>query len=149
MCPMGVNQSSTAIVGPAGGKVYFEGQQKGGLRLDIPPTALAACTTITITETNRPPPAAFVDFSPVFRVEPANLSFSVPVRVDIFWSNRSGLVVPNDQLLIYWSATGADGSWVPLPDSYRNAGFNQGSVQQAGGYAFVGAARGSTWAACP
>ena len=83
----------------------------------------------------------------MFRVEP-NLTFALPAVVRIFWSNKSGIAVPNDQLVIYWSATGAEGSWAPLSDSYRNAGFNQGSLTTTGHF-FVGALKGTTWAACP
>jgi hypothetical protein len=71
--------------------------------LTIPPSALAQDQTLLITSTPDRPPAAFTSWSsPVYRFEPAGLTFAIPATVRINFTAASG---PQS---IYW--TRADGT---------------------------------------
>lgn len=150
-CVAGVGESTSATIGPAGGSITLVGQEGGPhgggvpFRIDIPPTALDHEVTITITETSVPPLASLVDYSPVYRLEPADLTFAVPATLGIPWSNESGQV--SQSLSIYWAA-GCGGVFEPLADNYINAGFNQGSTTKLG-WAVVGYPKGAALASCP
>jgi hypothetical protein len=150
MCRMGVNESMTFTIGPGGGYVIIHGRQGTPsnipFALNIPPTALPGEVSIKVTETNLPPPGDFVDFSPVYRIEPTTLAFSVPVEVQIPWSSTLTLVPA--QLAIYWSAPDSDTTFVKVPDSSVGAGVIRGSTR-GGGYAFVGVPKGTAFAGCP
>jgi hypothetical protein len=135
MCPRGVGQSVTETIGPAGGEISLLGQQ-GLFVMTIPPTALAVPTSITVTETAIPPPAGFVDYSPVYSVEPLNLMFSQPVKLNIPFSNGRGFDVFDQNMAIFWSAASTF-TLQRLPSTYINAGFAQGATGR-GGYAIVG-----------
>jgi len=125
-------------VDASGGRVTLLGQQGASsgvpFSLDIPPTALRAPTTLTVTETAIAPPAGFVDYSPVYRVEPLDVEFAVPVTMTIPWGNVDGQV--NSSLAIY-VAPDESSPFERLPDSTGNAGFNRGSIGR-GGLFFVG-----------
>jgi hypothetical protein len=137
MCPRGVEQSTTMTIGPAGGKVSLAGQQ-GEFVLTIPATALASPTSITITETSIAPPPGFVDDSPVYRLDPVDLTFSAPSALSIPFSNGRGSYAADQNLAIFWSASATSPlTLIRLPSSSVNAGFMQGSTVR-GGYAIVG-----------
>lgn len=148
-CPIGVGQSASATIGPKGGTVSLYGQQGAGsgvaFELVIPPTALDHDVKITIVETSEAPLGSFVDFSPVYRIEPTDLTFAVPVKVRIPWGNS--LTQVSNALSIYW-AGGCGGTFERVPDSYVNAGFNQASTKQLG-WAIVGYEKGPSLEACP
>lgn len=147
-CAMGANESASAVIGPSGGTVSLMGQQGAAsgvaMTLQIPPGALASDTTITITETNVPPPASFLDWSPVWRFEPLGLTFAAHATIQMPWGNLSGPVDP--ALATYWSADGC--TWERRADSYVNAGFMNASIV-ALGYGFAGSPRTAATASCP
>ena len=147
-CPAGADEQASALIGPAGGVVELSGQQGRGVpfSLKIPPRALAAPRRITVTETSTPPPADFIDFSPIYRVDPIDLALTVPGEWQVPWGNFEG-DTPRD-LALYWSPSGAPTSFTRLPDSFVNAGFNQASARN-GGFLFVGAPKGARHAHCP
>ena len=82
---MGVGESVTRRVGAAGGSVQLTARQGAAsgvdFALDLPPTALQADVELRITETTTPPPADFVDFSPIYLAEPGQLSSQA--RIDL------------------------------------------------------------------
>jgi hypothetical protein len=124
-------------IGPMGGILTLDGQQ-GTFMFTIPPTALMSPTEITITETAIPPPAGFVDYSPVYSVEPLDLALSVPASLVMPYSNGRGVDVADDNLAIFWSASASTPLLIQrLPSSQPNAGFETGSTLQ-GGYAIIG-----------
>src|SRR4029079_12977953 len=88
--------------------------------------AVQAPTVITITETECPPPSAYVDFSPVYQFDPPNLVLAKPATVRIPWSNSQQT---GSNLSIFLS-NGA--GFERVADSYTNAGFMQGSFTHFG-----------------
>lgn len=146
-CPAGLGEATRATIGPAGGTVSLEGLQgkASGVQaeLQLPPTAVSAPTTITLIETAIPPPSDLLDWSPVYLAEPAGLALVARTPVQFPWSNASGTA----QGLAIWSSP--DGvCFTRVPDSYTNAGFEQGSTTQLG-YFIVGAPRTPSAASCP
>jgi hypothetical protein len=141
-CAVGAGESVTQTIGPEGGTVQLVGQQgkSSGVpfSISLPPGALAAPTTITITETTLPPPSAFIDYSPVYLVEPLGLPLEKLAFVKIPWGSTQGL--QECGIAIYTRAESGDCAFAPLGDSYVNAGFNQGSIDHLG-YLFVAAPR--------
>ncbi len=85
--------------------------------------------TITITETSESPPNDYVDVSPVYRFDPPNLTFTLPVAVRMPIGNGSG-TYPGT-IGMYWS-TATEGHFERVEDSYLNAGFLQGSTTRLG-----------------
>ncbi|MCA9605065.1 MAG: hypothetical protein KC619_05700 [Myxococcales bacterium] len=71
-----IGSSAEALIGPSGGSLEL-----ASARVDIPAGALAEETRITVTVTNRRVEAPFSGFSPVYRFEPAGLTFTAPVTV--------------------------------------------------------------------
>jgi hypothetical protein len=145
---MGAGESVTVTVGPSGGTVVLWGQQGHAsgapFKLEIPAGALTADTNITITESSLAPPSPFIDYSPVWHMEPAGLTFDKPVKVTMPWGNEDGTV--GGSLASYVSADGC--TWEKLPDSYVNAGFENASIVRLG-YAFVGYPKTPAKASCP
>ena len=86
-------------------------------------------------ETDLPPPSGFLDWSPVYLIEPRGLSFSKVAGVQLPWS--SNLTQIPGTLAIYARDENGTCGWKPLIDSYTNAGFEQASLTQLG-YLFVG-----------
>ncbi len=66
-------------VGPAGGTVAGP----NGVSIVIPPGALSAMQTISITPTSMMPPAMFRQGSPIYQFGPDGLTFAMPVTVTI------------------------------------------------------------------
>ena len=145
MCPAGNGESVSYIVSETGGTIElgFSMATKGSpLRLQIPPGALQGQTTITITETECPPPASFIDGSPVYQIDPPNLTFSKPVLISVPYTVRSGTVPRFD---IYLTNAGA---LEKVADSYLNAGFLEGSIKHLGSV-FAGKPKTSAELSCP
>jgi len=149
-CPVGANAFSRRTIGPAGGTVTLVGRQGAAsgvnFMLSIPPGALSQPTLITVTETNLSPPAGFVDFSPVYHVEPDGLSFAQIAALQVPQGSNLSLV-PID-LAIYQSAADDTCAFQPIADSYTNAGFEQSSLTRTG-YLFVAAPQSAAQASCP
>jgi hypothetical protein len=148
-CPIGVGETASGTIGKAGGKITLTGRQTSQtgvpFSLEIPPTALDADTMITVTETTTPPPADFVDYSPVYSIEPAGLSSTIPLPIVIGAANNEMLVT--NALAIYGGPS-VSGPFKRLADSYVNAGFMQGSTKTLGAF-FVGYPKRPEQAACP
>jgi hypothetical protein len=147
MCPTGTGESAMAMITEEGGTVSLSGtpatrSTAQGARLEIPRGALATPTTVTITETDIPPPVGYVDGSPIYRIDPADLTLAKPGLLTIPTSVLSGVVPP---LAIYQIV--AD-TYVKVPDSYLNAGFLQGSIKSGGLY-FAGVPKSPTQEHCP
>ena len=139
LCPMGVGQTAYAYVGPEGGSIYLLGQQSAKKtsrsRSDIPPGAIATQTLISITETDLAPPSGFIDWSPVYLVEPRGLQLAKVAGLQIPWSSNISPTPSN--LAIYARDENGSCGFRPLVDSSANAGFEQASLT-AFGYLFVG-----------
>ncbi len=73
-----LGSTAEALIGPSGGAIEL-----ASARVDIPAGALAEETMIRVTVTRRAVPAPFSGFSPVYRFEPAGLTFAAPVTVAI------------------------------------------------------------------
>lgn len=146
LCKVGAGKSVSFSVGPAGGLLVAPLSFISGVSvaIEIPPGALTQETVITISETTVPPPASYVDWSPVYRFDPVDLELLAPAKITIPWSNLSGLV--DGPLAAHWSVDGC--SWAPLADSYINAGFHQASTTRLG-FAFSGFPQGEAYAGCP
>ncbi len=91
-----VDAGGGTTIGPAGGVILG-----AGVTLTVPPGALDAPVTITVTRTDEPIPPGYVGYSPVWRFAPAGLTFAVPVtvqmaftgdatRAGLYWSRASG-----------------------------------------------------------
>jgi len=96
--PLRIAPSATSTVTPtAGGVVALP---DGSARLDVPPGAVAATTSITIALTAGTAPSGVPADSPLFELEPAGLVFAVPARITfafkhgvrptVYWSNAAG-----------------------------------------------------------
>jgi hypothetical protein len=130
---MGATQ--TIEIGPAGGKAQLAaGASSVTFFVEFPAGVSRDFLEVSVTETTLPPPAAFVDFSPVYLVEadgPVQESF-LPIQVP--YGNRDGS--HGKELAIYtFSEPGEEPT--RLADSYINAGFMQGSTKTLG-YFFAG-----------
>ncbi len=151
-CTPGAGQSTTVVIGASGGTVSLTGQQgaTSGTPFDltIPPGALTADTTITVTETSLAPPAGFSDWSPIYRIDPVDLELAAPARLNVPISNASTAM--NDANLgVFASASGDPCTLAPLPGSYLNAGFEQVMLEHLGGYLVAGYAHTGAAPVCP
>ena len=148
-CPAGVGESTSMTIGPAGGKISLVAQQGKGsgvpFSLDIPPTALSQDTVVTITETSLAPPPDFIDYSPVYLVEPASLASSVRIRISLPSGNTSGMLA--SALSVYAAVQWGD-PFERVADSYVNAGFMQASITQFGLF-FAGSPKTPAQTNCP
>ena len=136
-CPRGEGAQTEGVIGPDGGSIELKAEQgtASGVAflLRFPIEAYATDTTVVLTETEEPPPADFVDFSPLYRVE-ADAEPDGEVALQLPWGNKAGSV--GQELSIYYSPD-LDADWERVPDSYVNAGFMQGSFIGLG-YYFAG-----------
>jgi hypothetical protein len=96
--PLSAAPTATETVTPvAGGVVAL---RDGSARLDVPPGAVTATTSITLVKTARNAPPGITARSPVFELEPAGLVFALPVHItfafkdavhpSVYWSNAAG-----------------------------------------------------------
>jgi hypothetical protein len=155
-CPAGLGEYGSGTIGPSGGTVQVQGRQgiASGVvaQLAFPPTAIATPTGVKLIETAIPPPQDLLDWSPVYLAEPAGLALAARTPIQLPWSSGP-FPVPSGPssstasgLSIWFSADGT--CFTRLPDSYTNAGFEQGSVTQLG-YFIVGTPRTAATASCP
>jgi hypothetical protein len=114
--------------------------------LTIPPTALSTPTVVTITELATPPPNGFVDWSPVYRIDPVDTPLTTPASLSIPISNGRGFSVADRNMSIFWSGQSTC-ALERLPSSYLNAGFAQGSTLRLG-YAIAGYVHAGCVASC-
>jgi hypothetical protein len=136
-CPPGEGASVGERIGTAGGEVRLSGTGSTvgvPFAIDVQFGALVEATLITVTETELPTPAEYIDFSPIYRIEPDSLDIFASLMLP--WNNRSDALGWVDQLSVYYSSDGTN--YERLEDSYENAGFLQATVPQ-GGYVFAGA----------
>jgi hypothetical protein len=149
-CPQGGNATGGKVIGPAGGTITVEGQQGQAsgvsFELDVPPGALTASVMLTVTETDLSPPATYVDYSPVYRIGPVDVTFAKPATLRVPNSN-SGALTPTT-LTIYESQSSDPCAFLPRADSFANAGFVTGSITSAG-YLFVGVPKTGDQVTCP
>jgi hypothetical protein len=137
---MGAGKTVYASIGPAGGSLILLGQQSASsnvpFAIKFPPGAFATDTRISATETDIPPPKGFIDFSPVYLVEPRGLTLAKVAALQIPWSSNISTIAPGS-LSIYARNESGSCAFQPLVDSYTNAGFEQASLTSLG-YLFVG-----------
>ena len=136
-------------IGKEGGKLTLTGQQTSQtgvpFSIEIPPSALDVDTLITVTETASPPPSGFVDYSPVYSLEPAGLTTMMPLPIVIGWANIDGTV---DGSLAIYAAPAESGPFERVSDSYVNAGFMQASIKRFGAF-FAGYPKRPDQTVCP
>jgi len=113
-CPSGltdtcdVDRSGAATIGPGGGTISTP---DGSVRITVPPGALSADTTMSITGTTNPGfelTTNLGEASGIYAVDvqPSGLSFSVPITIVFRWddANNDGVVdgthIKEDHLLI-------------------------------------------------
>ncbi|HEU4583001.1 MAG TPA: hypothetical protein VFS67_32300 [Polyangiaceae bacterium] len=146
---MGVGESVTESIGAAGGSVQLTGQQGASSGVDfqitVPPGMLQGEIQVRITETTNAPPADFVDYSPIYAVEPGDVSSQFPIRLTVPFGGNDGAI---PRTLAIYAAADPEGPFERVSDSYINAGFLQGSIQHFGAF-FAGAPRTEADAACP
>lgn len=146
-CAMGVGETLTMDVGPAGGVLVIEAQQGkssgANFQLEVPPNALLDEVTVTLTETSEPPPRDLIDYSPVYLVEPTDVTVRFPMKLTVPFGSNIGW----ESLAIY-VADNVDGPFEPIGDSYTNAGFMQGSTTRFGAFLVAGR-RPAALADCP
>jgi hypothetical protein len=137
MCPPGTGQASTTTLGTNGGSASLNGTPSTAsipVSLAILPTALGQSVSITITETTTPPPAGYVDESPIYSIAMLpGLTLSTPAKLVLPYQNNLGFI--STQLAIYFSTDGM--TYTRVQDSYINAGFLQGSLTKSG-FVFAG-----------
>jgi len=145
-CPVGSGTSVTMTIGEAGGQISLDGTPSAnapGFRLQIPAGALAGPTVITVTETTVPPPASYVDASPIYQIDPPNLMFAKPAALTLPFKMKNGSI---PSTLAIDAST--DAGYVRLADSYINAGFLQGSLSRTASV-FAGYPKSGCELACP
>ncbi len=137
MCPPGTGQASTTALGTDGGNASLDGTPSTAsvpVRLTLLPTALGQSVSVTITETTTPPPAGYVDESPIYSIAMLpGLTLSTPARLVLPYQSNLSLI--SSQLAIYFSTDGT--TYTRVQDSYVNAGFLQGSLTKSG-FVFAG-----------
>jgi hypothetical protein len=144
-CPVGSGVAAIAMITSAGGSVEVTGTMSTvgvAARLDIPMNGLAAPTVVTLTETEIAPPADFVDGSPIYRIDPADLVIAKPAVLTLPFQIKSGSI-PDFAIYRIDGAT-----TVKLADSSANAGFVRAIVKAGGSY-FVGVPKTAAQQSCP
>jgi hypothetical protein len=139
--------SQSATIGTTGGDAQLSGTASTigvPFRVRVFAGSLSSSTELTLTELTQAAPVEFVDYSPVYRVEPDDLDFVNGGEVAIPWQVPSGQVPP---LAIYYSES-VDGPFELMEDSYQNAGFSQATLLRSG-YFFVGAPKPDYLEDCP
>jgi len=151
LCPMGANATVTQSIGPAGGLIYVLGQQSKmsnvPFAVQIPPGALTETVMVTVTETNLDPPADFVDYSPVFHVEPDTLALFKIAPMQVPWSSNPIVDDFPPEFGVYWNPAATTCGFTRVADSYTNAGFENASFVRSG-YYFVGSPKTATQPMC-
>jgi hypothetical protein len=120
--PLGNGSSATSVIGAKGGVLVHP----DGASLAIPPGALAADRTITVTASTAGPDGPFSTWnSPVFRFTPDDVTFDVPATVSIGFTG--GPTAPT----LYWSL---GGTFVPLPTTVTGTTASASIVGLGGGF---------------
>ena len=152
MCPMGAGESAAQVIGPDGGQISLMGQQgkASGVPFQIvfPPGAVAAATTIRVTETQVAPPDGYVDHSPVYLIEPRGLKLGRIAALQVPFSVASGVQFAQKDFAVFERAETGDCAFARVADSYTNAGFEMSSLTQLG-YLFVGSVKTAAQQTCP
>jgi hypothetical protein len=106
---------------------------------------LASDVQITVTELNFSPPDDYVDSSPIYRFEPANLQLSLAAQFHVGASNTA----PSQDIHAYWSKADLSG-WELVPDSAYAGGYVLGTTTRLG-LVFAGRTRSAAGVAnaCP
>jgi hypothetical protein len=118
-CPRGTGKVATAAIGPEGGTLSLGGTDATlgvAFSLEIPPNDLAETVVLSVTESTLPPPAAYVDWSPIYDLQPAGLTLSIPAKLTVPMTNVDG-VIPLDTSINLSADCGQ--SYSRLPDSYE------------------------------
>jgi len=134
MCPPGTGKVATAEIGPAGGTLILDGTpatQGVGVpfKLVIPYNALTQTVTLQVTELTVPPPSGFVDYSPIYDLQPRGLTFATPALLTIPWENVQGVVPAG---IAAYLSTDDGATFTRIADSYTNAGFEMASLSGLG-----------------
>jgi hypothetical protein len=152
MCPMGAGESAAQVIGPEGGEISLLGQQgkDSGVPFKVvfPPGAVAAATTIRVTETQVAPPDGYVDHSPVYLIEPRGLKLGRIAALQVPFSVASGVPFAQDAFAVFARAETGACAFARIADSYTNAGFEMSSLTELG-YLFVGSVKTAAEQSCP
>ena len=137
-CPPGTDQMAAGVIGSEGGAVSLEGQQSraSGVPIELlaSPGALGyPVNKISISELSSPPPAGFVDWSPIYRFSANGAPLTAPVRLRLPFSNMEGEV---DRRMTIYRAADPRGPWQRL-ETQQNAGFIDLYTTELG-YFFLG-----------
>jgi hypothetical protein len=147
-CPRGADETETALLGVDGGELTLIGQQGDAsgvtFRLQVPPGALSGGVTVRLTESSAAPPADFIDYSPVYVLEPTDLELVSAAKLTVPFGNGDGTY---SGLAVYVAPTEA-GPFEPLADSYMNAGFMQATTTRFGAFV-VASPRTPGQSTCP
>jgi hypothetical protein len=118
-CPRGTGEVATAAIGPEGGTLSLGGTAatRGiAFSLEIPPNALAETVVLSVTESTLPPPPPYIDWSPIYDLQPAGLTLPIPAKLTVPLTNVDG-VIPFDVSVNLSADCGQ--SYSRLPDSYE------------------------------
>jgi hypothetical protein len=151
-CPMGAGESAAQVIGPEGGQISLLGQQgkASGVPFQIvfPPGAVAAATTIRVTETQVSPPDGYVDHSPVYLIEPRGLKLARIAALQVPFSVASGVPFAQKDFAVFERAETGACAFARIADSYTNAGFEMSSLTELR-YLFVGSVKTAAQQGCP
>jgi hypothetical protein len=145
---LGSSKQTTAPIGPAGGTAVLDGTDATvGVSLEVtfPQGAVSEPLTVSISELAEPPPAEYVDYSPLYLLEPNGTELLKPATLRVPWSNSLEAI---DPALAIYRGDSPEGPFEVVYDNYLNAGFNQGKLTKLG-YLFVGYPKTEEQAACP
>jgi hypothetical protein len=105
--PVGTGATAMQLIGPSGGTLRLE-----GVTLSVPPGALRAPTSLTVTSSTRAAPTTYESFSPVYVFGPEGTEFAQPVRVEITSQQPGG-----SRLVLYWTRKGSASEFSELPST--------------------------------
>lgn len=94
-----VTKQARAEVGPSGGAIV---SPEGNLEVAVPPGALDAPVMVSVTLSEIAPPANVATYSPVFKFEPAGLTFKEPITVRFEVDGDEAIAT------VYWTKPDSD-----------------------------------------
>lgn len=118
--------TSSGVIGARGGTVSLGDEVTVG----VPPGAVTADQTVTITRTDEAAPAGYVAYSPVYRFEPRGIVFAAPITVTIAFEGDAS------RAEMIWTTTGETG-WESLGGTVATSRVSAQVSHFSGG--FVGA----------